>query len=242
MISFTRRLGSARPLQTSLREEHHIVRNSRVQPTASSAAIQEQTPTHPCLRLKWFRARGNWTTAEWNQVVFSDVCVCVCESGFNPSSDDNRVRVWRHRGLNPAFALKLHTAPTDGVMVWGAIAYNTRSPQVLIRGTMTAQRYVHDILQPHVLPLIQRLAGALFQQVNAWPHTARVSQDYLCTVTTLSWPARSPDLSHVIICDGKLGIPRDCMNERQGYNKYGTKCLKAWYRTCIPQCPIVHSG
>ncbi|GFU61366.1 transposable element Tcb2 transposase [Trichonephila clavipes] len=60
-------------------------------------------------------------TAEWNQVIFSD------ESRFNLSSDDNRVRVWRPRGecLSPAFALQRHTTPTAGVMVWGAIAYNT---------------------------------------------------------------------------------------------------------------------
>ncbi|GFV37184.1 RNase H domain-containing protein [Trichonephila clavipes] len=77
-------------------------------------------------------------------------------------------------------------------MVWGVIAY--RSPLVLIRATMTAQRYVHDILQPHVLPLMQRLPGAIFQQDNAWPHTARVSQDCLRTATTLPWPARSPYL------------------------------------------------
>ncbi|GFU01862.1 transposable element Tcb2 transposase [Trichonephila clavipes] len=53
----------------------------------------------------------------------------------------NRVRVWRLNGerLNPVFSLQRHTAPTAGVMVWGAIAYNTRSPLVLIRGTMTAQ-------------------------------------------------------------------------------------------------------
>ncbi|GFY19587.1 uncharacterized protein TNCV_4647591 [Trichonephila clavipes] len=49
-------------------------------------------------------------------------------------------------------------------------------------------------LQPHVLSLIQRLPGAIFQQDNTRPHTARVSQDCLHTVTTLSWPARSPDL------------------------------------------------
>ncbi|GFT97950.1 transposable element Tcb1 transposase [Trichonephila clavipes] len=111
------------------------------------------TPTHRLLRLVWCRARGNWTTAEWNQVVFRD------ESRFNLSSEDNRIRKWRHRGerLNPAFALQRHTAPTAGVMVWGAIEYNTQSPLVLIRGTMTAQGYVHNILQPHVLPLMQRL-------------------------------------------------------------------------------------
>ncbi|GFV73065.1 transposable element Tcb2 transposase [Trichonephila clavipes] len=79
----------------------------------------------------------------------------------------------------------------------GAIAYNTRSPLVLIRGTMTAHWYVHDILQLHVLPLMQRLPGAIFQQENARPYTARVSQDYLRTVTTLPCFARSPDLSQI---------------------------------------------
>ncbi|GFW04522.1 transposable element Tcb2 transposase [Trichonephila clavipes] len=41
-MSFTRRIGSGCPRQTCRREDHHIVRNSRVQPTASSAAIQAQ--------------------------------------------------------------------------------------------------------------------------------------------------------------------------------------------------------
>ncbi|GFW08242.1 transposable element Tcb2 transposase [Trichonephila clavipes] len=90
--------------------------------------------------------------------------------------------------------LQRHIAPTAGVMVWGAIACNTKSFLVLIRGTMTAQGYVHDIQQPHVLPLMQRLPGAIFQQDNAQPHTARVSQD---TVTTLSWPAQTSDLSPI---------------------------------------------
>ncbi|GFW37644.1 transposable element Tcb2 transposase [Trichonephila clavipes] len=45
------------------------------------------TPTHRHLRLEWCQARGNWTTAEWNRVVFSD------EFRFNLSIVDNRVRV-----------------------------------------------------------------------------------------------------------------------------------------------------
>ncbi|GFS60420.1 transposable element Tcb2 transposase [Trichonephila clavipes] len=104
------------------------------------------------------------------------------------------VFVGRPRGecFNPAFALQRHTAPTASVMAWGAIAYNTRSPLVLIRGSMTAQRYAHDILQSHVLPLMQRLPGAIFQQDNAPSPTARVSQDCLHTVTTIPWPAQSP--------------------------------------------------
>ncbi|GFY02870.1 uncharacterized protein TNCV_3507501 [Trichonephila clavipes] len=61
---------------------------------------------------------------------------------------------------------------------------------------MTAQRYVPDILQPHVLPLMQRLPGAIFQQDNVQPNMARVSQECLLTVNTLPWPARSPDVSN----------------------------------------------
>ncbi|GFX67924.1 transposable element Tcb2 transposase [Trichonephila clavipes] len=149
-MSFTRRPGSGRPRQTSRREtttsrlaEGHLGlrRLLRVLPL---------TPTHRRLRLEWYRVRGNWIAAKWNQVIFSD------ESRFNLSSDDNRVCVWRPRGerLNPAFALQRYTAPTAGVIVWGVIAYNTRSTLVLIRGTMTAQGYVHDIQQLHVLPLM----------------------------------------------------------------------------------------
>ncbi|GFU28811.1 transposable element Tcb2 transposase [Trichonephila clavipes] len=62
---------------------------------------------------------------------------------------------------------------------------------------MTAQRYVHDILQPQVLSLMQRLPEAIFQLDNARPHKARVSQDCLRTVTTFPWPFRSPDLSPI---------------------------------------------
>ncbi|GFV87000.1 transposable element Tcb1 transposase [Trichonephila clavipes] len=62
---------------------------------------------------------------------------------------------------------------------------------------MTAQRYVHDILQPHVSPLMKQLTGAIFHQNNAQPHTARVSQDCTRTVTTLPWPTQFPDLSPV---------------------------------------------
>ncbi|GFV33467.1 HTH_Tnp_Tc3_2 domain-containing protein [Trichonephila clavipes] len=39
-MSFTRRSGSGHPRLTSRRKDRHLVRNARVQPTASSAAIQ----------------------------------------------------------------------------------------------------------------------------------------------------------------------------------------------------------
>ncbi|GFW37097.1 transposable element Tc1 transposase [Trichonephila clavipes] len=46
-------------------------------------------------------------------------------------------------------------------------------------------------------PFLNGLSGAIFQQDNARPHTARAAQDFLRHFQTLPWPARSPDLSPV---------------------------------------------
>ncbi|PRD32090.1 UNVERIFIED_CONTAM: hypothetical protein NCL1_21528 [Trichonephila clavipes] len=48
-MSFTRKPGPERPRQTSHREDRHIVRNARVRPNASSAAIQAQVAPSLCL-------------------------------------------------------------------------------------------------------------------------------------------------------------------------------------------------
>ncbi|GFS66516.1 transposable element Tcb2 transposase [Trichonephila clavipes] len=53
------------------------------------------------------------------------------------------------------------------------------------------------ITVPHVGPFLNSLPGAIFQQDNARPHTARVAQDFLRHFQTLPWPPRSPDLSPV---------------------------------------------
>ncbi|GFU81516.1 DDE_3 domain-containing protein [Trichonephila clavipes] len=66
-----------------------------------------------------------------------------------------------------------------------------------MRGTLTGQHYVDDILRPYVEPFLNGLPGAIFQQYNARPHTTRVAQDILRHFQTLRWPARSPDLSPV---------------------------------------------
>ncbi|GFU77940.1 transposable element Tc1 transposase [Trichonephila clavipes] len=131
---------------------------------------------------------ATWSVTDWRRVIFSD------ESRFSLSADDHRTRVWRRTGQrsDPAFIVERHTAISQGVTVWGAISWDTRSSLVVLQGTLTARRYVDDILTPIVLMLSIR-PGAIYQQDNARPHTARLSQQCLQGYDVLPWPAR--DLS-----------------------------------------------
>ncbi|GFU49080.1 transposable element Tc1 transposase [Trichonephila clavipes] len=130
---------------------------------------------------------------EWCNVVFSD------QSRFCFFNDSQRIRVWRHRGerSNPAVTVEHPTARQRGIMVWGATAYDSTSPLVRIQGTLNAQRYVQNVLHPVTIPYLQRLPNAMFQQDNALPHTARISQHALRGVQMLPWPAYSPNLSPI---------------------------------------------
>ncbi|GFT86243.1 DDE_3 domain-containing protein [Trichonephila clavipes] len=157
------------------------------------------TPHHRQCRLD-FADLGHVT--DWRRVVFSD------ESRFSLSADDHRTRVWRRSGQrsDPAFIVERHTAISQGVTVWGAISWD-RSSLVVLQGTLT--RYVDDILTPIVLPMLSSRPGAIYQQDNARPHTARLSQQCLQGYDVLPWP-RSPDLSPIEhVCERQLQPSRD---------------------------------
>ncbi|GFY33847.1 transposable element Tcb1 transposase [Trichonephila clavipes] len=187
--------------KTTRREDRRIVRQALVDPIGTRSTIRADvgvatvpqtisrhlaeanlkskrrfralplTPEHRQQRLQWCQARSVWNVTDWQKVVFSD------ESRLVLGTDDNRVRVWRLPGerYNSPYTVLRHTARTAGVMVWEAIAYDSRSTLIVLRGTLTGQRYVDDILRPHVGPFLNGLPGAIFQQDNARPHTARVA-------------------------------------------------------------------
>ncbi|GFY36546.1 transposable element Tcb1 transposase [Trichonephila clavipes] len=152
------------------------------------------TPNHGHLRCQWCDERRMWAT-EWNEVVFTD------DSRICLQHHDGRIRVWRHHGeriLNSC-VMHHHTDPAPGIMVWRGILYHYRTPLVCIAGTLNSQRYIFDVLEPVVLPYLQGLATAIYQQDNARPHMARIVQRFFVNhqIELLPWPARSLDLSPI---------------------------------------------
>lgn len=79
----------------------------------------------------------------------------------------------------------------------GAISYDSRSPLVVVEGTMTARRYVDQVTRPVVIPFMNTIPNGVFQQDNARPHTAVITRVALQHVPIMPWPARSPDLSAI---------------------------------------------
>ncbi|GFY14929.1 transposable element Tcb2 transposase [Trichonephila clavipes] len=135
-----------------------------------------------------------WNLTDWQKVVFSD------QTRFVLGTDDNRVRVWRRPGElynPPPHSVLRHTANTAGVMVSRATGYDSWSTLIVMHRALKGQRYVDDILRPHVGPFVNGLPEAILQQDNALPLTARVAQDFVRHFQTLPWPVRSPDLSPV---------------------------------------------
>ncbi|GFV25440.1 transposable element Tcb1 transposase [Trichonephila clavipes] len=116
------------------------------------------TQSHRRLRRQWCDERRMWV-AEWNEVVFTD------QSRICLQHHDDRIRVWRHRGERMLNSCVMHhlTGPAPGIMVWGGIGYQSRTPLVCIAGTLNRQRYIFEVLEPVVLPYLQGLATAIFQ-------------------------------------------------------------------------------
>jgi hypothetical protein len=88
---------------------------------------------------------------------------------------------------------EVHRFGGGSVMMWAAISHTGKTALVHIPGNLTAQRYCDEILQPHVLPLMQQ-NGARFQHDNARSHTERITTALLTNsnVAVLPWRPNLP--------------------------------------------------
>ncbi|KAK7109992.1 hypothetical protein V1264_013934 [Littorina saxatilis] len=85
-------------------------------------------------------------------------------------------------------------------MVWGCISHDCKLDLVTIRGNLTGDQFLRHVMEPVVVthfdnhPLATR---PVYMDDNARPHRSRAVVDYLQNnaVTTLPWPAMSPDLN-----------------------------------------------
>ena len=83
-------------------------------------------------------------------------------------------------------------------MVWAGVTADWRTDPIVVPGILTRQRYIDEILCPHVVPFLRPVGkSGIFQDDNARPHRARIVDGFpqANNVRRLEWPAISPDLS-----------------------------------------------
>ncbi|GFV29890.1 transposable element Tcb1 transposase [Trichonephila clavipes] len=125
------------------------------------------------------------------------------ESRFSLSSDCRRQLIWRESGTayRPENIQEKDRYPTCSIMVWAGIMINGRKRlHVVANGTMTGQRYIDEVLLPHVR-LFRGAVGDkfVFMDDNATCHRTLAVQVCLDSegIQRLVWPARSPDLNPI---------------------------------------------
>lgn len=87
------------------------------------------------------------------------------------------------------------------VLVWEGICLGARTELgVIENGSLTALRYVSEILEPHVMPFAPFIGDKfVLMHNNDRPHTASVVRDYLneVAIKQMDWPARFLDMNPV---------------------------------------------
>ena len=188
-------LRSATGVQVSAQTVRNRMRSSGLR-TRRPHQGMELSNHHKQQRLAWASRHQRWRLADWKTILFSD------ESRFCLKFSDGRIRVWRRKGER--YDDRCVIIPCDrfgggSLMVWGGVHYDGKTNLVVLRQTLTAQRYC-DLVLPHVvLPVMAQHNGHVLQQDNARPHTARLTTGFLQenNVQTLRWPSRSPDLAPI---------------------------------------------
>lgn len=237
------RFSTARELQNELsratgtRISDQTVRN-RLRESGLRSRRPVQVPRltlrHKRNRMQFARAHRRWQLQNWRRVLFSD------ESKFTLFGNDGRARVFRRRNerFNPCCLSTRVPFGGGSLMVWGGITVNDRTDLVIIRnGSLTARRYIDEVLDVQVRHRAE--AGGdnfIFMHDGARPHAAGLVREYLQVhnISTLDWPACSPDLNPIEHVWDQLGRSiRSRQNQPTTLDDLETALREEWER--LPQ-------
>ena len=151
------------------------------------------TPKHIENRITFSQNQLNGDINWCESVIFSD------ESRFCMHDDSSRI--WIKRGLYTENTFCKEKKYEKGIMIWGAIGKNWRSPLVLVNGRLNSDGYIQLLDDSEIFTSLNEHFGEnqfFFEQDGAPAHRAIKTCNWISSQKVQliqDWPANSPDLS-----------------------------------------------
>ncbi len=151
---------------------------------------------HKKARLSWALKNIANSDDDWNRIIWSD------ESRFRLSGSDRGFLVWRKSGerLNDRCIQSTVKFGGGSLMFWGCFSGNGLGNLVLVEQNLNSVKYI-ELLSTNLHPSADKMSlnEYLFQQDNAACHASRLTTSFLRenNITTMTWPAQSPDLNPI---------------------------------------------
>ena len=110
------------------------------------------TPLHRRERVRWCNILRGWTLRNWRRIWISD------ESPFLLQKRDGRIRAYRRRNerFSSSCVQEVDSFGGGSVMMWAAISNDRQIDLVHVPGNLTAVRYRDEIIQLHLMQVIDR--------------------------------------------------------------------------------------
>lgn len=134
-----------------------------------------------------------------NEINWEDGVIFTDESRFC-LRDDSR-RIWLKRGIYNEKSFTNEKKYNQGIMVWGAIGKNWRSPLIMVKGKLNSNGYIQLLNDNDIFGSLNQFYGQNnfhFEQDGAPAHRAKNTINWIKNQNVQiieNWPANSPDLS-----------------------------------------------
>lgn len=180
----------------SVRTIQHRLQKDLKMPARRAAKKPLLTKAMKKKRLDFCKKYEDWTSEQWQKVMFSD------ESTFRLIRGSSKIvrRPSNVSRFDPRYTVKTVKHP-DSVMVWGAFSGNKGRGGLYFlpkNVTMKGSNYI-DVLRDHMLDIWDIHECDHFMHDGAPAHKSKQVKKFLNdnNISVLEWPGNSPDLNPI---------------------------------------------